>query len=102
VKKIDKEKRSLKVTSSAGVEQDVKLAPSATIMRDGAQAGLDQLKEGDQVRASFDPSTNQATKVEVQSKTTDTDKAKSDTKSDTKSDMKSDMKSDTKSDSKVK
>jgi len=68
VKKIDKDKRSLKISSTAGVEQEVKLAASATITRDGAQAGLDQLKEGDDVRASFDPISNQATKLEVQSK----------------------------------
>jgi Cu/Ag efflux protein CusF len=68
VKKIDKDKRSLKISSPAGVEQEVKLAASATITRDGAQAGLDQLKEGDDVRASFDPSSNQATKLEVRSK----------------------------------
>src|SRR2546430_11779853 len=36
VKKVAKDKRSLKVLSSAGVEQDVKIAPSATITRDGA------------------------------------------------------------------
>ncbi|MGZ6125422.1 MAG: hypothetical protein ACXWLR_10715, partial [Myxococcales bacterium] len=73
VKKIDKDKRSLKISSPAGVEQEVKLSATATITRDGAQAGLDQLKEGDDVRASFDPSSNQATKLEVQSKHMDKD-----------------------------
>jgi Cu/Ag efflux protein CusF len=85
VKKIDKDKRSLKISSSAGVEQDVKLAATATITRDGAPAGLDQLKEGDDVRATFDPSSNQATKMDVQSKhMMEKDKGKSETKPETK------------------
>jgi len=87
VKKVDKDKRSLKVLSSAGVEQDVKIAPSATITRDGTQAGLDQLKEGDEVRASFDPSSLQATKLEVQS-TQMKDKGKSEMKGETKTETK--------------
>src|SRR6267143_4336149 len=88
VKKVDKDKRSLKVLSSAGVEQDVKIAPSATITRDGTQmAELEQLKEGDEVRASFDPSSNQATKLDVRSKQA-TDKGKSETKTESKSESK--------------
>jgi Cu/Ag efflux protein CusF len=89
VKKVDKDKWSLKVLSSAGVEQDVKIAPSATITRDGTKAGLEQLKEGDEVRASFDPMSNQATKLDVQSKhTMDMDKGKSEMKSETKTESK--------------
>jgi len=86
VKKVDKDKQSLKVLSSAGVEQDVKIAPSATITRDGTQVTeLEQLKEGDEVRASFDPSSNQATKLDVQSKQTmEKDKGKSETKTEGK------------------
>jgi Cu/Ag efflux protein CusF len=95
VKKVDKDKRSLKVLSSAGVEQDVKIAPTATITRDGIQAGLEQLKEGDEVRASFDPSSLQATKLEVQS-TQMKDKGKSEMKLDTKTDMKTDTKTESK------
>jgi len=83
VKKVDKDKQSLKVLSSAGVEQDVKIAPSATITRDGTKAELEQLKEGDEVRASFDPSSNQATKLDVRSKQA-TDKGKSETKTESK------------------
>jgi len=87
VKKVDKDKRSLKVLSSAGVEQDVKIAPSATITRDGTQVTeLEQLKEGDEVRASFDPSSNQATKLDVQPK--QKDKGKSEMKSETKTESK--------------
>ena len=88
VKKVDKDKRSLKVLSSAGVEQEVKIAPSATITRDGTPvAELEQLKEGDEVRASFDPSSNQATKIDVQS-TKMKDKGKSEMKLDTKTEDK--------------
>jgi Cu/Ag efflux protein CusF len=89
VKKVDKDKRSLKVLSSAGVEQDVKIAPTATITRDGTAAGLEQLKEGDEVRASFDASSLQATKLDVQSKhTMEMDKGKSEMKTETKTDSK--------------
>jgi len=88
VKKVDKDKRSLKVLSSAGVEQEVKIAPSATITRDGTPvAELEQLKEGDEVRASFDPSSNQATKIDVQS-TKMKDKGKSEMKLDTNTESK--------------
>jgi Cu/Ag efflux protein CusF len=92
VKKVDKDKRSVKISSPTGGEQEVKVAPNATVVTsDGTQAGLDQLKEGDQVRASLDPSSNQATKLEVQSKSMDKDKSgKTESKgaSDTKSDSK--------------
>ena len=68
VKKVDKDKRSLKISSATGGEQELKVADSATITRDGTQSGLDQIKEGDQVRASFDASGKQASKIEVNSK----------------------------------
>jgi len=80
VKKVDKDKRSLKISSPTGGEQDLKVADSATITRDGSKAGLDQIKEGDQVRASFDASGNQASSIEVNSK----QKVKADDKSDAK------------------
>ncbi len=90
VKKVDKDKKSLKVSSPTGGEQELKVADSATITRDGNKAALDQIKEGDQVRASFDASGTQASKIDVSSK----HKAKSDDmgKSDHKSDS-SDSKS---------
>jgi hypothetical protein len=76
VKKVDSKKHSVKISSSTKGEQDLKLSSSATIMRDGSQISLDQLKEGDQVRASFDPTSKEATKINVESKS-DT-KSKSD------------------------
>jgi Cu/Ag efflux protein CusF len=80
VKKVDKDKRSVKISSATGGEKELKIAADATVMRDGTQAGLEQLKEGDQVRASLDPSSNQATKLEIQSK----DKSGKSDKSDSK------------------
>lgn len=78
VKKVDKDKHSLKISSLTGSEQELKISNSATITRDGSQASLDQIKEGDQVRASFDASGSQASKIEVSSK------AKADSKSESK------------------
>ena len=68
VKKVDKDKHSLKISSSTGSEQELKVADSATITRDGNQVGLDQIKEGDQVRASFDATGSNVSKIEVTSK----------------------------------
>ncbi|HET7786468.1 MAG TPA: hypothetical protein VIR81_14490 [Myxococcales bacterium] len=69
LKKVDKDSRSLSIEpTSGGSAKDVKVASSATITRDGSTATLDQLKKGDDVRASFDASTNQATELKVQSK----------------------------------
>jgi len=81
VKKVDKDKNSLKISSATGGEQELKLGKSATITRDGNQAALDQIKEGDQVRASFDASGSNVSKIEVTSKAKsdkDSSKVKSD------------------------
>ncbi len=86
VKKVDKDKQSVQISSPTGGEQELKIASGATITRDGTQASLDQLKEGDQVRASFDPSSKQATKLEVQSK--DMKDKQGNSKTDGKSDSK--------------
>jgi hypothetical protein len=81
VKKVDKDKRKVKISSTTGGEQELKLSANASIMRDGSQASLDQLKEGEQVRASFDPSSKEATKIEIQSSGSEQQKSKSDSKS---------------------
>lgn len=79
VKKVDQDKRSLKISSATGGEQDVKIAEGAKIVTsDGSQASLSEIKEGDQVRASLDPSGDQASRIEVTPK-----KAKMDDKSKT-------------------
>ena len=81
VKEVNKDKRSLKISSETGGEQQLKVADSATITRDGTQAGLDQIKEGDQVRASLDASGKQASKIEVNSKQKAGDKSEMKTQS---------------------
>jgi Cu/Ag efflux protein CusF len=68
VKKVDKDKHSLTISSSTGGEKEVKVADTATIMRDGKSAKLDNIKEGDDVRASLDASSNQANRLTVESK----------------------------------
>src|SRR6266850_1015919 len=85
VKKVDKDKQSVKISSPTSGDQELKIGPGATIMRDGTQASLDQVKEGDQVRASFDPSSKQATKLDVQSKSKDTKDKQGSSKSDSPS-----------------
>ncbi len=58
----------------------MKVAEGAKIVTsDGAQASLGEIKEGDQVRASFDSSSDQASQIEVSSK----QKVKADEKSKT-------------------
>lgn len=73
VKKVDKDKQSLKISSTTGAEKELKLGSSVLITRDGSQATLDQIKEGDQVRASLNASGDQASKIEVQSKAKSSD-----------------------------
>ena len=85
LKKVDKDKRKVKISSSTGGDQELKLSANATIMRDGSQASLEQLKEGEQVRASFDPSSKEATKLEIQSSGSEQQKSSTSTPSDTKS-----------------
>jgi Cu/Ag efflux protein CusF len=83
VKKVDPSKRSVQISSSTGAEQELKLSPDAKIMRDGTQLSVDQIKEGDEVRASFDPSSNQTTSIQLESKhSTDQSKTKTDTTGD--------------------
>jgi hypothetical protein len=70
IKSVDKDNRSLTISPAAGGQQDVKLAESATVTRDGQNVGLDKLEPGDNVRASFDPTTKQASTITVQSNQT--------------------------------
>jgi hypothetical protein len=74
LKSVDKDKRSLTIAPASGGQQDVKLADSVAITRDGNKIDLDQLRPGDEVRASFDPATKQASTITVQSN--ETNKAK--------------------------
>ena len=60
VMKVDKANHT--VTFKAHVQ------PEANVTKDGQPIKLDQLKEGDQVRASFDPSTGEVKSLDVSRK----------------------------------
>ncbi|MGC4113252.1 MAG: hypothetical protein QM765_00945 [Myxococcales bacterium] len=47
------------------VNFQAKVKPEANIMQSGQPIALDQLKPGDEVRASFDPSTGDVVKLDV-------------------------------------
>jgi hypothetical protein len=68
LKTIDKDARSLTIAPTSGEKRDVRLSTSATIVRDGVSVGIEQLKTGDEVRASFDPSSMEATALVAHSK----------------------------------
>ncbi len=68
LKAIDVAKRSVTVAPATGLSKDFTIAETATIMRDGNKATLDQLQAGDEVRATYDATTNHATMLEVHSK----------------------------------
>jgi len=65
----DRTANSLTLSLPSGDTQVLKIAKDAEITRDGSKIGLEQLKPGDSVRASFDPKTNEASKIDVTSKT---------------------------------
>ncbi len=52
------------------VTLDVQVSPEANITESGRAIKLDQLKEGDEVRASFDPKTGDVVKLQVTAKGT--------------------------------
>lgn len=60
IKEVDQDKKM--------VTLQVPLAPNAAIMKDGQKVTLADVKEGDDVRASFDPQTHKIIKLDVQSK----------------------------------
>jgi Cu/Ag efflux protein CusF len=84
VKATDAPAMAIVIVLPSGDEQNLSLSNDASITRDGKVASLDQVKEGDNVRASFDPDTHKATSLEVKSKggtkATDDSKAKDDSK----------------------
>lgn len=66
--KLDKDGKSVTIATPSGSEQTLKVASDAKITRDGSSIGLDQLKPGDNVRASFDVTSNEAKALEVTTK----------------------------------
>jgi len=56
--KVEKFDRSKNTLTLSGVDKTLKLDSSTKVMKDGSSATLDDIKEGDQVRASFSGSGN--------------------------------------------
>jgi len=69
VSKRDVATKSLTIALPSGDFQVLKVSSDAKIMRDGNLIGFADLKEGESVRASFDPQTNVVLSVDVIAKT---------------------------------
>ena len=68
VKATDPGAMVITIVLPSGDEQQLSVANDAVITRDGDKASLGQVQPGDNVRASFDPSSRKASKVDVRSK----------------------------------
>jgi len=68
VKATDPAAMVITIVLPSGVEQQLSVANDAVITRDGDKASLGQVQQGDNVRASFDPSSHKVSKVDVRSK----------------------------------
>src|SRR5262245_51223968 len=68
--KVDSLKHKLTLSTRTG-EQDLNVSSTATIVKDGDKIDFDQLKEGDQIRATYDGINAQASKIEVNPKPLD-------------------------------
>jgi hypothetical protein len=68
VKSTDPVAMVITVVLPSGDEQDLNVGNDAQIQRDGSTASISQVQPGDNVRASFDPKTHKASKVDVKSK----------------------------------
>ena len=66
----------------SGDDQQLSVANDALITRDGEKASLGQVQQGDNVRASFDPSSHKVSKLDVRTKSSkSTDKSNDSSKS---------------------
>jgi Cu/Ag efflux protein CusF len=82
VKATDPAAMVITIVLQSGDEQQLNVAQDALITRDGDRASLGQLQKGDNVRASFDPSSHKVSKVDVRSKSSkSTDKSNDSSKS---------------------
>jgi hypothetical protein len=77
VQAVDVSAMAITIVGPAGEVQHLIIATDAPITRDGNTVSLDQVKQGDNVRASYDPSTQKASKIEVKSKDGSKDSSKS-------------------------
>ena len=85
VKATDPAAMVITIVLPSGDEQQLSVAKDAVITRDGDKASLGQVQQGDNVRASFDPSSHKVSKVDVRSKSSkapDKSKATDSSKSD--------------------
>jgi Cu/Ag efflux protein CusF len=85
VKATDPAAMVITIVLQSGEEQQLSVAKDAVITRDGDKASLGQVQQGDNVRASFDPSSHKVSKVDVRSKSSkapDKSKSKDSSKSD--------------------
>ena len=93
VKATDPDAMVITIVLQSGEEQRLNVAKDAQISRDGNSASIGQLQPGDNVRASFDPSSHKVSKVDVRSKSskaTDNPKAADSSKSNATDSSKSD------------
>ena len=78
VKATDPVAMVITIVLPSGDEQKLNVANDAMITRDGDKASLGQVQQGDNVRASFDPTSHKVSKVDVRSKSSKApDKSKS-------------------------
>jgi len=78
VKATDPAAMVITIVLPSGDEQQLSVANDAVITRDGDKASLGQVQQGDNVRASFDPSSHKVSKVDARSKSSKApDKSKS-------------------------
>jgi hypothetical protein len=68
VQSVDVPAMALTIVSPTGDVQHIIVATDAPVMRDGASSSLDQVKQGDNVRASMDASGDKASRIDVKSK----------------------------------
>ena len=68
VKSTDPAAMVITIVLPSGDEQKLNVANDAMITRDGDKASLGQVQQGDNVRASFDPTSHKVSKVDVRSK----------------------------------
>jgi Cu/Ag efflux protein CusF len=68
VQSVDVPAMAITIVSPTGDVQRIIVAADATVSRDGTSSSLDQVKQGDNVRASFDANTDKASRIDVKSK----------------------------------
>jgi Cu/Ag efflux protein CusF len=68
VQSVDVPAMAITIVSPTGDVQHIIVAADARVSRDGTSSSLDQVKQGDNVRASFDANGDKASRIDVKSK----------------------------------